>query len=77
MAKSLQQARQETARDLEENLAEIRQKVPVEQEDDAAHLLWLDYRKLRGLPCLAKGVSGHPTDSWVPGSDEHLEEMTG
>lgn len=42
-------------------------------EDEDAVLMWLDYRKLRGLPAIGRGVSGHPTDSFVPGSDEHLE----
>ncbi len=45
----------------------------VDEED--VPLMWLDFRKLRGLPAIGKGVSGHPTDSYVPGSDEHLENI--
>ncbi len=43
---------------------------------DEAPLMWIDYRKLRGLPAIGKGVSGHPTDSFVPGSDEHLDYLS-
>ncbi len=42
---------------------------------DERHLMWLDSRKLRGIPSIGKGVSGHPTDSFIPGSEEHLEAM--
>jgi hypothetical protein len=35
----------------------------------------IDSRRIRGIPMQAKGVSGVQTDSFVPGSDEHLDEM--
>jgi hypothetical protein len=44
-------------------------------DEDEVLLLWLDYRALRGIPSIGRGVSGHPTDSFVPGSDEHLENI--
>jgi hypothetical protein len=72
---NIYEARRAAAQKLDENMAQIKRDVPTDHDDENV-LMWLDYRKLRGLPCLAKGVSGHPTDSFVPGSDEHLEEMT-
>ena len=73
MNKSLQQARLEAAERTAESIARMDFDEP---EDTHALLMWIDYRKLRGLPAIGKGVSGHPTDSFVPGSDEHLEEMS-
>ena len=73
MNKSLQEARREAAN----RTAESIDRIPLENfvEDTHAALMWIDYRKLRGLPAIGKGVSGHPTDSFVPGSDEHLEQI--
>jgi hypothetical protein len=34
-----------------------------------------DRKRLRGLPCIAKRTSGVVTDSFIPGSDEHLDSM--
>ena len=73
MAKSLNQARREAAERTQESIS--RMDFDYEPEDTHATLMWLDYRKLRGLPAIGKGVSGHPTDSFVPGSDEHLEQI--
>ena len=72
---NIYEARRAAAQKLDENVAQIKRDVPTDHDDDEVLLMWLDYRKLRGLPAIGRGVSGHPTDSVVPGSDEHLDEM--
>ena len=74
MSKSLFQARLAAARLNDELLQELRDSEDVQEELSIATAAG-DGRKLRGLPCFAKGASGVVTDSFVPGSDEHLEQM--
>lgn len=76
MPKSLFQARRDAALLNQELLQELRDSEHVEEELTSATAAG-DTRKLRGLPCYAKGASGVLTDSFVPGSDEHLEMMEG
>jgi len=68
----LNQARREAAERTQASIARMDFDEP---EDTHAALMWIDYRTLRGLPCLSKGVGGIQTDTFVPGSDQHLDEM--
>jgi hypothetical protein len=61
--------------DLVEQVAEISRDMNAQVDTVVSATLPGDSRRLRGLPCFAKGVSGVQTDSYVPGSDEHLEDM--
>ena len=72
---NIHDARRSSAGTLDANMAGCERDGLFSQEDDATVLMWMDHRRLRGLPAIGKGVSGHPTDSFVPGSDEHLEQM--
>lgn len=70
---NIYEARKQAAERLDDCMAENQRMETPDEDDDV--LLWLDKRKLRGLPMYARGVGGVQTDSFVPGSDEHCDEM--
>ncbi len=75
MNRSRHEALQSTGGTLDRALVGCDRDGLFDMDVDDVPLMWLDFRKLRGLPAIGKGVSGHPTDSYVPGSDEHLENL--
>jgi hypothetical protein len=74
MAKSLFEARRESAVMNQELLQELHDTEHIQERPSIATAAG-DHRKLRGIPAIGRGVSGHPSDSYVPGSDEHLEAI--
>ncbi len=73
---NIHDARRSSAGTIEASIASCERDGLFTPDEDEVLLMWIDYRKLRGLPAIGKGVSGHPTDSFVPGSDEHLDAMS-
>jgi hypothetical protein len=74
VAKSLQEARREGAQRTAQSVAECERDGLFDENTDEV-LLWVDRRQIRGLPAIGRSSSGVVTDSFVPGSDEHLDQM--
>jgi hypothetical protein len=72
---NIYEARRSSAGTLDGSMARCERDGLFNADEDEVLLMWLDYKALRGIPSIGKGVSGHPTDSFVPGSDEHLEQI--
>jgi hypothetical protein len=68
VARSLNEARQQVARDLDQQVA----RALAEPPKPTSRLI--DKRELRGWPAAGRGVCGATSGS-RPGSDEHLERL--
>ena len=75
MARSLNEARKEAAARTAESIERCERDGCFGESTDDEVLLWIDRRALRGIPAIGRGSSGVVSDSCVPGSDEHLDQM--
>jgi len=75
MAQNLHRVREMVGADLVEQVEEITRTMNEQVDTVVSATLPGDSRRIRGIPMFAKGVSGIQTDSFVPGSDAHLDEM--
>lgn len=75
MAQNLFRVRQLIGADLVRQVEQISHEMDHQVETVVNATLPGDSRRMRGIPMFAKGVSGVQTDGFVPGSDEHLDEM--
>jgi hypothetical protein len=74
VARSLNEARRSASGTLDASVAGC-ERDGLFNEDEHDVLRWVDRAKLRGLPCVGRGVGGVVTDGLVPGSDEHCDAM--
>lgn len=74
MAQSLHRVRELIGADLDDQVKEVTREFEI-QSDAVAQGPHLDGRRLRGIPAISREAGGVVTDSFVPGCDEHLEEM--
>jgi hypothetical protein len=72
---NIYEARASSAGTIDGSIARCERDGLFNDDEDEVMLLWLDRGKLRGIPCLAKGTNGVMSDSVVPGSDEHIDQM--
>jgi hypothetical protein len=72
VAVTLAEKRRREAERLAEQVDEITRDAAIEATTKAT--LPLDYRRMRGFPIVAQGVSG-ATPGTEPGTDEHLERL--
>jgi hypothetical protein len=76
MPRDRQKVRDMIGTDLVDQVDKITSEFTAETAQTAAGVtLPGDSRRLRGLPAIGRSVGGVVTDSYVPGSDEHLDDM--
>jgi hypothetical protein len=74
VAQNLHRVRELIGQDLADQVAEISRDMNTQVDTVVSATLPGDARRLRGIPAIGR-VGGVITDSTVPGSDEHLDEM--
>lgn len=74
-AQSLQKVRELLGADLVQQVERISQELNIETEEACERvLMFLDNRKLRGIPAIGKGVSGHIAGTDPTGWIDDLED---
>lgn len=74
MAQNLHRVRQLIGEDLADQVEEISRDMDQQVDTVVQATLPGDSRRLRGIPAVGR-VAGVQTDTVIPGSDEHLDQM--